>query len=101
MSQRRRVKFREWRIYQIYANFFHLSLERNATERRNRIRVYSCDRLRCGERQRMRREAFATYCEPGFTRMSIIKWGCYFSQGCATVVYASATLSLSITLYSW
>ena len=29
-------------------------------------------------------------------RMNIIKWVCYFSQGCATVVYASATLSLSL-----
>ena len=26
--------------------------------------------------------------------MNIIKWVCYFSQGCATVVYASAILSL-------
>ena len=63
MSQRRRVKFCEWRTYRIYANFFDLSLERNATDRRNRIRVYSCDRLRCGERQRMRRDATRRLCD--------------------------------------
>ena len=56
------LKFREWQIDRIYAKYFDLSLERNTTERRNRIQVYSCDRLRCGERQHMCREAFATYC---------------------------------------
>lgn len=30
----------------------------------------------------------------------IIKWVCYFSQGCAAAVYANAILSLSI-IYSW
>ena len=30
------------------------------------------------------------------TCMNIIKWVCYFSQGCATVVYASTILSLSL-----
>ena len=33
---------------------------------------------------------------PPITRVNIIMWVCYFSQGCATVVYASATLSLSL-----
>ena len=30
------------------------------------------------------------------TRVNIIMWVCYFSHGCATAVYASATLSLSL-----
>ena len=33
-------------------------------------------------------------------RMNIIKWVCYFSQGCATIVFASAILPLYYILLS-
>ena len=42
--------------------FFDLTLERNARERMNRIRVYSRVRLRCGERQRMPTQRNARPC---------------------------------------
>ena len=32
--------------------------------------------------------------------VNIIKWVCYFSQGYATALYGSATLSLSLLLYT-